>query len=88
MLFLASCKVNQYIERPEGAIEATILRSEFAGCSWLIRTEEGLMLEPDKIEDKFQKDKLKIWVAFQTAKGGMSVCMSGKPVNISYIDKR
>ncbi len=88
IIFLSSCKVNVNSNRPEGAIEAMILRSELAGCTWLIQTEAGLMLEPDKIEDEFQKDKLKVWVAFQTAKGRMSVCMGGKPVIISYINKR
>ncbi len=74
--------------RPEGAVEMTINRVILDGCGYLLTGNDGIKFEPVNLDKSYHADNLKVWVAFVPVKNGMSICMAGQMVEITYISKR
>lgn len=72
----------------EGFTKATIINYTVDGCSWLLELEDGKKLQPETLDQKFQKDKLKVWIKYTIKKGGVGICMTGEMVNITAIEER
>jgi hypothetical protein len=55
--------------------------TELDGCRYLIHLDNGNKLQPDKLDPKFEKDSLKVWVKYKP-EDRMNICMSGITINI------
>ena len=55
------------------------------GCKFMIELTNGDKLEPNKLDNKYMKDKMNVWVKYTLNKNGASVCMSGKMIVITDI---
>lgn len=84
---MTGCPADQC---PEG--EHAVLRdlSGLDGCTWVFELEDGQRLEPVNLQqyDLELKDGLEVRIQYTEATGMMSICMSGKMVNITCLSKR
>ena len=67
--------------------KATIINYTIDGCSWMIRLEDGKLLEPINLKDEFKKENLKVWIQYKHYEN-FSFCMSGEMVTITAIELR
>lgn len=82
-------KTNEAALIKDGFVKASIIdKTGLDGCSFMIKLENELLLESNSIKEEFKKDSLKIWVKYIPKKGAMSICMSGKMVDIVAIKLR
>ena len=72
----------------DGYVNATIVRSDLDGCSWIVELEDGKKLQPISLTPEFQKDKLKVRIKYFINKDGMSICMVGEMINVLDIKLR
>ena len=78
----------EYIK--SGYVKAIVLNKKgIDGCGFVIKLEKNEIIQPLELDKKFQKNKLKIWVKFVVPKKSpASICMMGKIVEITFIEKR
>lgn len=74
-------KENQYTA-------ATVVSYAVDGCTWMLELEDGKKLQPAELKPEYQKDQLKVWIAYEIKKGGIGICMAGEMVNITHIELR
>jgi hypothetical protein len=55
-----------------------------SGCSFLIQASESIIFEPIKLEEKFKKDGLEVYIKFKKSRKA-TTCMNGQPIIISEI---
>ncbi len=86
--------VKKKIETPKetvplhiGYTKATIINYTVDGCSWMIKLEDGKLLEPVNLKDEFKKDGLKVWIQYKHYEN-YSFCMSGEMVIVSAMEIR
>lgn len=72
----------------EGFIKAKVIKYTLDGCSFMIELENGNKLEPKNLPESFQKNDILVWIKYIQSKNTMSICMAGKPVNITSIELR
>ncbi|NOX86086.1 MAG: hypothetical protein GXO86_09000 [Chlorobi bacterium] len=73
------------------AVKATLYDyTGLDGCSWVIKLDDGEVLEPDNLGgfDIEIKDGKKVWVKYTLAKEQISICMVGPRVDIVEIWER
>jgi hypothetical protein len=66
---------------------ATVINHTVDGCSWMIKLEDGKLLEPINLKNEFKKENLKIWVQYKHY-DNFSFCMAGEMVTITSIKIR
>jgi hypothetical protein len=75
--------------KTSGYVEATIVAYEVDGCKWVIQLGDGKKLVPaSALKEAFASDGLKVWVKYETAKGGVGICMAGEMVKVTDLVKR
>ena len=93
---IQSCKVNVKLlqQQPKAVAPfhtnftaATIINYTLDGCSWMIKLEDGKLLEPVNLKEEFKKENLKIWVQYKHYEN-FSFCMAGEMVTITAIEIR
>lgn len=72
----------------EGFVKAEIKKYEVDGCGFMIFLEDGKKLNPDNLQEQFQREGLKVWVKYGIRKNAMSICMAGDNVIITAIEPR
>jgi hypothetical protein len=75
----------------EGYVKAVVIKYEVESCGFLIELagKEKTKLAPDKLNDDFKKDKLKIWIKYTLAKKQLpGACMAGKQCEVADIKRR
>ena len=96
IISVQSCRVNvkpapevrkEPVPSFTGFTKATIIRSTTDGCSWMIKLEDGKMLEPVNLKEEFKKDGLNVWIQY-THYENFSFCMSGEMVTITAMELR
>lgn len=72
-----------------GFLKATVVdKTGLDGCRFMLQLEDGKMLQPLNLGEKYMKDGMKVWVQYTIQKDVMTVCMAGDVVNITEIEKR
>jgi hypothetical protein len=66
---------------------ATVINHTVDGCSWMIKLEDGKLLEPVNLKDEFKKENLKVWIQYKHY-DNFSFCMAGEMVTITAIEVR
>ena len=56
------------------------------GCSFLIQTSDSIMFEPIKMEEKYKKDGLEVYIKFKRSRKA-TTCMNGQPIILTEIIK-
>jgi hypothetical protein len=56
-------------------------------CDYLIKLDDGSLLEPAGLGEEFKKDGLKIWVQYAASRR-VSLCENSMPITISEIKKK
>lgn len=90
----ASCGPGDHVHSGEtkklwnGYTKATVINYTVDGCTWMLELEDGKKLQPAELKPEFQKDKLNVWIMYETRKGGIGICMAGEMVNITAIELR
>lgn len=79
---------NKAMEK-NGFVKATIVdKTGLDGCRFMLQLEDGKMLQPLNLDEKYMKDGLQVWVQYKVQKDVMTVCMAGDVINITEIEKR
>jgi hypothetical protein len=75
----------------EGYVKAKVIKYEVENCGFMIElADKGkTKIAPDKLDDAYKKNGLKIWVKYSLSKKqAMGTCMAGKQAEIVDIRKR
>ena len=64
---------------------ATVIYYEVDGCKWMLLLPNGDKLQPVELEEVFQKDGLKVKIAYREKPDAISICMAGKVVDLIRI---
>ena len=73
----------------EKFIKATVIdMTGLDGCRFLLKLEDGKKLEPINMDALYCKNNLPVWIKYIIPKGTVSICMSGKIVKLTAIEKR
>jgi len=73
----------------QGYISAVVIdMTALDGCQFLLKLESGKKLEPDKLDQSYRQNDLKVWIKYSFLKGGASICMSGQMVTLLDIQRR
>jgi putative MATE family efflux protein len=68
-----------------GSVSATVIdMRELDGCTYLLELQDGMKLQPTAIPVEYQQAGLKVRVKYKKVEI-MSICMSGTPVELTYI---
>jgi hypothetical protein len=89
-IILTSCKVKEpqaVLPIPANAILVKVIdASELDGCQMLLEMESGDKLDPINLPEKYKKDGIRLFITYKI-KDGVSICMSGKLVQLDYISE-
>lgn len=94
---LFSCKTNikpitapavVEIQKPkhEGFTKVTVIKHSVDGCSWMLKLEDGKLLEPVNLSDELKKENRIVWVQYKHYEN-YSFCMAGEMVTITAFEK-
>ena len=61
---------------------------DIAGCDYVIKMEDGRVLEPINLVDSLKKNNLRIWLRYHPAETQVSVCMMGAIVMLDDVQYR
>jgi hypothetical protein len=78
-------KDNSTIADNNGFTPATVVYLTLDGCAWMLKLEDGKLLQPYQLEPEFQKENLKVLIKYTINKKAMGICMSGTIVNLTAI---
>jgi|LakMenE01Jun11ns_1017448.scaffolds.fasta_scaffold9614399_2 hypothetical protein len=84
MLILYSCI------KPNDSYNATLKNyTGLDGCGWVIKMNDGKVLEPTNLNDFISnpKENQKVKITYITENGMASICMVGKIVKITSLEK-
>lgn len=83
---MTSCSVQQAAspQEPSGELATVIDYRELDGCEFLIELQDGTKLQPVKLDERFRKDKLKVWITWKKYQGA-GICMAGTMVELTSI---
>lgn len=93
LLFLISFSYSCNKNKPPAndAVAATLYDySGLDGCSWVIKLEDGEVLEPSNLGEfdiKINEGE-KVWVKYSLAENQISICMVGPQVDIMLMWER
>ena len=89
LLFACKAKKDTTDYAVQGYEKATIIKYEVESCGYIIQLENENKLMPDKLDESFKKDQLKVWVKYEILKKQpMSTCMAGKAVKMLDIKRQ
>jgi len=72
---------------PAGTVIVTVIDyRELDGCEFLLVMDNQQKLQPDNLPEEFKKDGTQLRVLFKYT-DGMSVCMAGKMVSLTHVEK-
>jgi len=72
----------------EGYVKATVIKYEVESCGYILQLENEKKLMPQNLADEFKKDKLIIWIKYETPKKPpMTTCMAGTVVKLTDVKK-
>ena len=89
MFLLAGC--NKSSSPATGAVAATLYNyTGIDGCSWVIKLENDMVLEPTNLSDFTieLKEGKKVWLKYTEQNDLVSICMVGPIVRIDSIWER
>jgi hypothetical protein len=79
----------------EGFVKATVLKYEVESCGYILvldgktKKDPKIKLQPENMDVKFKKNKLKVWVKYVMPKvQPMTTCMAGQVVKIEEMKIR
>ncbi len=64
---------------------ATVIFYEIDGCKWMLKLPNGNKLQPVELDEAFQKDGLKVKIAYREKPDAISICMAGQVVDLIRI---
>ncbi len=67
------------------AVAVVVDSRQLDGCTFLLRLNDGTVLEPDRLPEKFRHGGRKVLIRYHVVKR-MSICMAGRPVVIDHIE--
>jgi hypothetical protein len=72
----------------QGYVKAMVINMELDGCTYMLELEaDKKKLEPDGLQEIFQKDSLPVWIKYKSA-DRMSICMAGETIDLLDIKNR
>jgi hypothetical protein len=79
-------KTNDTLMTQAGFVSGSILhqKDKETPCDYLIKLDEGTLLEPTGLGEEFKKDGLKIWIKYVPSRR-MSLCSGSIPANVDEI---
>lgn len=82
-------KTDDIAMNQAGFVSGSILhqKDKESPCDYLIKLDDGTILEPAGLADEFKKDGLKIWVQYVPSRR-VSLCEGSMPANITEIKKK
>ena len=80
--------IPSYADPSPGALKAIVIDYQVDGCKWLLELDGGKKLQPLELDPQFQKDKMKVWILFETQKDAVSNCMAGELIKLTEIKSR
>ncbi len=89
-LVFASCKTKKAAVdySNEGFVKATVIKYEVESCGYILQLENEKKLMPENLAAEFKKDKLIIWIKYETPKKQpMTTCMAGTVVKLTDVKK-
>jgi hypothetical protein len=97
LCILFSCKTNTKPVTPatileiaspkhEGFTKVIVINHTVDGCNWMLKLENGKLLEPVNLGDEFKKENLIIWIQYKHYEN-YSFCMAGEMVTITSVEK-
>jgi hypothetical protein len=83
VFFVMSCAPRKFASEGE---KGTLKKLELDGCSWIIELENGDRLQPINLESmNFElNNNKKVTISYE-AVDAISICMSGKTVELKWI---
>lgn len=71
----------------QGFVKGTIVDySKEKGCTYLIKKDEtGELLLPLKLEERFSKDKQKVWFKYEYSRRKQGSCLKGITITLGEI---
>ncbi len=72
-----------------GFVSGSILhqKDKEAPCDYIIKLDDGTLLEPAGLGEEFKRDGLKVWVQYAASRR-VSLCENSMPITISEIKKK
>jgi hypothetical protein len=84
-----SAPPEDYFYEKDGFVKAVVMDySKLDGCTWMIKTLDNELLRPMTLDSSFYRNKMAVWIKYRPTKPMVSVCMTGKSVNILAIEPR
>ena len=83
-----SLKAEKEYEKEKYIKAMVVDMSALDGCRFMLKLESGKKLEPDKMDQIYQRDNMNVWIKYSLNKGGASICMSGQMVTLIDIQLR
>lgn len=80
--------IPSYADPSPGALKAKVVNYEVDGCKWLLELDNGKKLQPIELAPQFHKDKMKVWILYESQKDAMSNCMAGEIIKLTEIKLR
>ncbi len=62
---------------------AMVLLGKTDGCGYILKLDDGSVLEPRGLKEEYKKDSLEVLITYENMKGLRSICMMGPIVNIT-----
>lgn len=73
-------------EQPSGTLVQVVDYRELDGCTFLLELENGEKLQPVNLDKQYQVAGKKLYVTWKNY-DGMSICMSGKMVELLTVQE-
>ena len=89
-IVFGSCKTKQAPVDywSEGFVKATVIKYEVESCGYILQLDSEKRLMPENLADEYKKDKLVIWIKYETPKRQpMTTCMAGTVVKLTEVKK-
>lgn len=72
----------------EGYVKATVIKYEVESCGYILQLAGEKKLQPENLAEEFKKDKLVVWIKYETPKRQpMTTCMAGTVVKLTDVKK-
>lgn len=85
-ILVEGCKTPEPAAVEPGTISATVIdMRKLDGCTYLLELQDGSKLQPATLPVEFQHGGLKVRIKYKKVEI-MSICMSGTPVELTYIN--
>ncbi|HEY1040455.1 MAG TPA: hypothetical protein VGF30_13665 [Bacteroidia bacterium] len=89
-IVFVACKTKQapVDYSAEGFVKATVIKYEVESCGYILQLDNEKRLMPENLADEYKKDKLIIWIKYETPKKQpMTTCMAGTVVKLTEVKK-